>query len=362
MAFQKGKELCRDFYREAVKPILDRNFPGLRYSAGLLGYGSDVLGYDDPVSTDHMWGPRLYLFLAEEEMGKKGDVWDALCAELPGEFGGHSVHFSEPDPDDNGVRHPEPAPAGRVNPLIWIYTPRGFLQSYLGDGEPEKWDCAGWLACSEHRLLAVSAGELYRDGLGMEALLQTLRFYPETVRVYLMASNWAALSEEQAFLRRCGDRGDEIGSRLVCGRMAERLMRVCFLCCGRYAPYSKWFGTAFSRLPIGPEIGAAIREALAAEDLDKREDAMVRAQLLTAALQDRTGVIPPLNLKETGYFGRKIRVIYADRMACALAEKLRGTELEDAAFFGSMSEAANLTALYDNPAMREKIAALYRPD
>ena len=114
MAFQKGKELCRDFYREAVKPILDRNFPGLRYSAGLLGYGSDVLGYDDPVSTDHMWGPRLYLFLAEEEMGKKGDVWNALCAELPGEFGGHSVHFSEPDPDDNGVRHPEPAPAGRL--------------------------------------------------------------------------------------------------------------------------------------------------------------------------------------------------------------------------------------------------------
>ena len=45
-AFIKGKELCRGFFEQVAKPILDRGFPGLEYSAGLLGYGSDVLaGY-----------------------------------------------------------------------------------------------------------------------------------------------------------------------------------------------------------------------------------------------------------------------------------------------------------------------------
>ena len=359
MAFQKGKELCRDFYREAVKPILDRNFPGLRYSAGLLGYGSDVLGYDDAVSTDHMWGPRFYLFLKQEDMGKKEKIMEVFSRELPYTYRGYSVNFSEPDPDDNGVRHPEPAPAGRVNPLIWIYTPRGFLQSYLGDGEPEKWDSADWLACSEHRLLAVSAGELYRDDLGVQPLLDSLHFYPKVVRQYLMASCWAALAEEQAFLRRCGDRGDDIGSRLVCGRMADRLMRICFLCCNRYAPYSKWFGTAFQELPIDQGIGAAIREALAANTLDERENAMVQAQLRTAALQDSTGMAPPQSLQAVPYFGRKIKVIYADRMAAALAAGLQGTELDGVPLMGSMSQTANILPLYENTAMRQKLRSLY---
>jgi len=32
------------FYREAVKPILNKDYPGLVYSAALLGSGSEVLG------------------------------------------------------------------------------------------------------------------------------------------------------------------------------------------------------------------------------------------------------------------------------------------------------------------------------
>ena len=74
-AFIKGKELCRGFFEQVAKPTLDRRFPGLVYSAGLLGYGSDVLGYDDVVSTDHMWGPRFYLFLREEDKAFLADFY-----------------------------------------------------------------------------------------------------------------------------------------------------------------------------------------------------------------------------------------------------------------------------------------------
>lgn len=44
--FIHGVQLKEMFYREAVAPILLAAFPGLRYSAALIGYGSDVLGYD----------------------------------------------------------------------------------------------------------------------------------------------------------------------------------------------------------------------------------------------------------------------------------------------------------------------------
>ncbi len=42
--FVPGLTLSEAFCREAAKPILDRLFPRLRYSAALLGSGSEVLG------------------------------------------------------------------------------------------------------------------------------------------------------------------------------------------------------------------------------------------------------------------------------------------------------------------------------
>ncbi|HEU0299458.1 MAG TPA: hypothetical protein VFR37_08395, partial [Longimicrobium sp.] len=61
--FIPGLELSRLFFVEAVRPLLDAAFPGLRYAAGLLGSGSDVLGFDTEMSRDHDWGPRVDLFL-----------------------------------------------------------------------------------------------------------------------------------------------------------------------------------------------------------------------------------------------------------------------------------------------------------
>ena len=58
-------------FNEYAKPIIDEYFPNLQYSAGLIGYGSDVLGYDDEVSRDHMWGPRFYMFLSDNDIDKK---------------------------------------------------------------------------------------------------------------------------------------------------------------------------------------------------------------------------------------------------------------------------------------------------
>jgi len=62
--FIPGLRLSELFYSEAAKPILDTFFPELSYSAALLGWGSEVLGYDDVQSSDHHWGPRFLLFLS----------------------------------------------------------------------------------------------------------------------------------------------------------------------------------------------------------------------------------------------------------------------------------------------------------
>jgi hypothetical protein len=68
MRFVPGVELCGRYFHDLVEPILAREFPDLRYSAALIGYGSEILGFDTPMSTDHNWGPRVLLFFSPEDL------------------------------------------------------------------------------------------------------------------------------------------------------------------------------------------------------------------------------------------------------------------------------------------------------
>src|SRR5688572_31184792 len=48
--FIPGLKLCKLFYQKQVRPILNKEFPSLRYSAALIGWGSEVLGFDTAMS------------------------------------------------------------------------------------------------------------------------------------------------------------------------------------------------------------------------------------------------------------------------------------------------------------------------
>ncbi|MBE2220145.1 MAG: hypothetical protein IAF02_01310 [Anaerolineae bacterium] len=54
--FMPGLKFSGLFYTEVVRPLLDSHFPNLHHSAALIGSGSEVLGFDTPMSQDHDWG------------------------------------------------------------------------------------------------------------------------------------------------------------------------------------------------------------------------------------------------------------------------------------------------------------------
>ena len=104
--FIPGLRLSELFYAEAARPILETLFPQISHSAALLGWGSEVLGYDDIQSSDHHWGPRFLLFLSPEHHQKyKNAIRQALSDNLPHRFRGYSTNFGEPD--EIGVRFPK---------------------------------------------------------------------------------------------------------------------------------------------------------------------------------------------------------------------------------------------------------------
>jgi hypothetical protein len=52
-----GLELAAGFYSEVIADLVS-----VPHAAALVGEGSEVLGFDDFRSTDHAWGPKLYVF------------------------------------------------------------------------------------------------------------------------------------------------------------------------------------------------------------------------------------------------------------------------------------------------------------
>lgn len=344
-----GLDLSEAFFREIVQPILQKRYPGLPITAGLLGPGSEVLGFDDSVSTDHDWGPRLMLFLREEDMAAKQPLMEAFAKEAPQSFCGFPVFF---------VRTGSASSLDARYPNIDIHTIKGYGQDYLGVDVDAPLDAPRWLAIPEHRLLGYTSGRLFQDDLRMQDVRDRFAYYPEDVRRYLLASYWQIISEEQAFMKRCASRGDELGSRQVCARVTERLMRLCFLYKRRYAPYSKWFGTAFQRLGLR-EIQQEMEAALAAQDIAQREAHYVRMQWLTAQLHDQSGITEPLHLQPISYFEREIQVLFVERIGEAIQKTIQDARLREALAIGSLMSIGGLVAMENQDPLR--IAALYAP-
>jgi hypothetical protein len=232
--FIPGLALAERFYREVVGPLLHRAFPGLRHGAALIGDGSEVLGFDTDLSTDHDWGPRVLLFLESSDyVGYSDAVVQMLDRHLPAHFLGYATNIDGTGPTRHRVR---------------VSTLSGFLVSYLGITVDEEITPADWLTFPQQKLRALTAGDVFHDEVGLAALRERLDWYPRDVWLYLLAAGWNRISQEDHLMGRAGSVGDEIGSSLIAARLVRDAIQLCFLMERQYAPYAKWFGTAFRQL------------------------------------------------------------------------------------------------------------------
>ena len=271
----KGLDLSELFYREAVGPLLASRRPDLTYSAALIGPGSDILGFDDAQSRDHDWGPRLMLFLTEADYATQQDAIDRMLRqELPAEIRGYPTSFGRHEDgtavmtaNDGDSTPPGVAPQHGVRFL----TLQRFFQSVLKFDPVGDIRAVDWLSVPEHHLLTLTSGRVFHDGLsqgaapgGLESIRAKLRYYPRDVWLYRLAAQWRRIAQEEAFMGRCGQVGDDLGSRLVAARLVHDLMRLCFLIERRYTPYLKWLGTAFAQLECAAQLTPVLARILAA--------------------------------------------------------------------------------------------------
>ena len=312
-AFIPGLRLAGEFYAEAVRPLLDEEFPGLRYAAALLGPGSEVLGFDTERSTDHDWGPRLQVFLGADDAERHaGPVTDMLAERLPSVFRGYPVAFRVPREAGGGTMH-----RVRVTGL------GASLTGHLGFDPRHGVTLQDWLATPYQRFAEVTEGAVFHDVPGeLTRARAALRWYPQDVWLYLLSCQWQRIGQEEAFPGRCAEAGDDLGSAVVTARLARDLMCLWLLMNRRYPPYSKWLGTAFSRVPGRADLGASLAGAVSATSWPERERHLGRACVTVAEAHNRLGFTEPLDTSTRLFFGRPYRVLGARRFAAALTRAI----------------------------------------
>ena len=352
MPFVPGLELSRAFHDEAVRPILAAEFPALEYAAALLGTGSEVLGYDSERSTDHHWGPRVMLFVATADLALKPRISDSLSTRLPPTFRGYSTNFGAPDAI--GVRLPVAIAEGQpVAHRVEIYEPRTYLRGALGFDALDEITVADWLITPSQTLLETTSGAVFHDGPGIitEARAR-LAWYPHDIWLHLMACQWQRISDEEAFVGRCAEVGDDIGSRIVAARLTRDVMRLCFLIERRYAPYSKWLGTAFATLDCVAQLSPAIMRVLDAPAYAEREEALCDAYEIAAQMHNALGITAVLDTAPRLYHDRPYRVIGADRFATALRAVIMDDAIRGLPARGAIDQFADSTAATGTRALR----------
>jgi hypothetical protein len=213
--------------------------------------------------------------------------------------------------------------------MVQVFTLKSFFEARLGFDPSKKIEVTDWLTFPQQRLLEVVSGEVYHDGLGqLRKLREKLEFYPRDVWLYLLAAQWAKISEEEAFVGRAGEVGDELGSGIVAARIVREIIRLAFLMEKQYAPYSKWLGTAFKKLKIAKKLRPVLQEVLVAETWKAREQKLAAAYSIVARQHKALRITKALPEKVTKYYDRPYRVIHGERFASSIRNAIRDPEVK----------------------------------
>ncbi len=234
----KGIELSKQFYFAYGKDMLENEFPELasRIAVGLAGEGSECLGFDDDLSTDHDFEPAFCLWLTEQDEQQYGVELVRAYLKLPKDFGGYSRQALAPV---GGSRH-------GVMSII------SFYNRFLGaPNAPDTHD--RWLYTPSASLLCACNGEVFRDDLGEFSAVrkELLKGYPEDIRRKKLAGHTVLMAQAGLYnYARCVARSENGAAQLAVFEFVKHAVSTVYLLNNAYEPFYKWAYRGMRELPL----------------------------------------------------------------------------------------------------------------
>lgn len=242
----QGLELAKEFYNAFGKQMLDSQFSGVkdRIAVGLVGEGSECLGFDDEISHDHDFEPSFCLFITREDYEKFGFKLERAYAKLPREFMGlkRSV-LSAVGGDRHGVMVID-----------------DFYKKFLGVSEIPQ-DLAWWFFVQPSMLLSACNGEIFADTLGEFSKVrnQLLKGYPEDVRKKKIATHTIFMAQSGQYnFSRLVQRKEYGAGQLAVFEFVKNAISTIYLLNNKYEPYYKWAYRGMRDLPLLGELESSL--------------------------------------------------------------------------------------------------------
>jgi len=232
-----GLELSKAFYEQFGAPMLHEQFPDEErcIAVGLLGSGSECLGFDDEISQDHDFEPGFCLLLPGEDVIDRRTAFqlERAYAKLPKEF--------------MGFRRSALAPVGGARHGV-LRTSEFFTEKV---GAPDGvLTVDQWLKLPQQALLEATGGQLFRDDLGaVTAIRAALSAMPEDVRRKRLSGQLLLMAQAGQYnYLRCLKHGEPAAAQLAVNEFVKSCIETVFLLNRAYAPYYKWSFRAMRRL------------------------------------------------------------------------------------------------------------------
>ena len=259
-----GMEIARLYYESYGRSMLEEKYSDYadRIAVGLVGEGSECLGFDDETSWDHDFGPGFCMWLTGDDYEKIGAAlqadYDALPKELPG----------------IPARKTMETGSGRVG----VFCMDDFFRKYVGVPDvPKRGQQSFWLKVSREALRTVTNGEVFADPLG-EFTARRRRFsrYPEAVRLQKLALRLGEMAQTGQYNYPRMVKRDDKGASFMClAGFVEAAVDGAYLLNDIYPPFYKWKFRGMEEFRCLGTLGVLIEELLETQDRPDEAAALI---------------------------------------------------------------------------------------
>lgn len=267
-----GRLLCRAYYEEQVRPMLEKQFSGYldKIAVGLVGEGSDCFGFDDRYSMDHDWGADVCLWLTEETWNAVGEALEQAYEQLPKE------QFLREKLGDC-------ADSGQIKSMLkntdFGQKRRGVMKIsdfYRRLLQADCYEEIDWRNLSDASLAAAVNGEVYRDDEGVFSAFREklLQGYPEEIRYLKLAEAAAGFAQSAQYnYGRMKKRGDLLTAHMMLSEGMRQAMKLMHYIEGKYPLHDKWLYRSTKELAGAETLCALLEEMDKALGAGKEEAA-----------------------------------------------------------------------------------------
>lgn len=276
----KGLDLARSYYQEIVFPEFRRAAPDVlsEMAFGLVGAGSECYGFDDHLSRDHDWGPRVCIWVPEAVYREHGARLQSVYDHLDSVFEGFG-------------------PVRRLDTRVardGVMSVADFYRRHLGTEELPK-TLRDWLLLPEEALSEVTNGEVFADYKGAFTAKRQglLEYFPRDLWLKKIASRCRETAQNGQYnLWRAIQRGDKVGAHHHLAAFCRGVATLVFLLARTYRPFDKWLFRGMQELgEPGRELHNRIEHLVTVGDEQQMRNTVEEiAQLLAEALVDHVRV------------------------------------------------------------------------